>query len=445
MSTPNPTTKYFLASALPPDSAQPGMIISTPAQDREGDRVVPTGGDFSNFLKNPVLVWAHDYKTLPVGRVTSIEVQPDAIKATWDWLKNDEFADRVKNAWDQGVISAASIGFIPTESTPNSVGGNDITAWEMLELTLCVVPMNPTAVRAMKSLLDLTDAPAKKKAAPVTPALLTLLASLKCYMQESVTARPSGYDVSDATHAIDVLHRIGSSETADGHAHAAHLQSAATHVIQYLQEEFNEQFGIAPDGSPDISDAEIKDDDVDQDAATDTPFIPMDDDSKYPFVSATGLTGDAKIALVKGINEAVKARFVAKRGRRISAANEAKLKNAHAHLKAAHETVGEVLACVKDEVEPTDGTSADADNLGGDPTGMIALSLDDSLTFDVDDIVSLTVVPSPTLDTKDADVFDVDAATFSRALRDVVRDSLSQEVSAAMQTAIDRARGRVVV
>lgn len=427
-----PTIKYFLASAAL-GSDEPRMTITTPVSDREGDRVVPEGGDFKNFLKNPVLCYVHDYKQIPIGRVTSLEVQPGkGIDATWKWLENDELADRVKNAWDQGCLNASSIGFIPVESTPNGKG-SDITAWEMLELTLCPIPMNPTAVRAMKSLgfFEKPDAAVKKTL--VHPAMSGLLKAIEKYFGDPQVPRPSGYDVSDATHAINVLHQIGTSEVADGHAHAAHIQVAAQHVIQYLQGEFNEQFGIAADGSPDISDAEIKDD-ADQPSATSTPFIPMDDDSKYPFVSATGLTGDAKLALIKGINDAVQP-LIQKRGRRISAANEAKLKNAHAHLKAAHDTVGDVLACVKDEVEPTVGDGGDMDNLGGDTDGMIGLSLDDE-----DGVLDVE------LSTKDLDdTFDVDPAMLRATLTDVVRGSLQSEMTTAMQTAVDRARGRVVV
>lgn len=419
-----PSIKYFLSPASVGSDA-PRMTITTPAVDREGDRVVPEGGDFKNFLKNPVLCYVHDYKQIPIGRVTSLEVQPGkGIDATWDWLKNDELADRVKNAWEQGCINASSIGFIPNESTPNGTGGNDITGWEMLELTLCPIPMNPTAVRAMKSLGFF------EKAAPANPGIVELR-SKAVTLKAAFTAK--GYEFGQGLHAMGCVESLLAMES-DEPEQAAIIRQAGQHLLTYLQAEYDECYPSS-----------TKDEDgggVDQDAQLDEPMIPMDDDSKYPFVSATGLTGEAKIALVKGINAAVALRQ--KRGRRLSAANEARLKNAHAHIKAAHDTVGDVLDCVKDETRPTvAGGAGGDDDEGGDADGMIGLSLDDADDFVLDLSDEATRL---TMDVKGVeDALDVDPAALRAALTDIVRETLRGEVTTAMQNAVDRARGRVVV
>ena len=144
------------------DANLPTCTISTISADREGDRVIPEGGKFENFLKSPVLMWAHGgadhYSAVPIGSVVSLDVQPgQGIKASWKWLEGDAFADRIKNAWDQGVIRASSIGFKPIQATPNGQG-LDHESWELIELSLCAVPMNPEAVRTLKS-LGLMDDP----------------------------------------------------------------------------------------------------------------------------------------------------------------------------------------------------------------------------------------------------------------------------------------------
>ncbi len=414
--TGSPTVKYFLASAEPGTDA-PRMTITTNAVDREGDSVVPEGGDFKNFLKNPVLCWVHDYKQIPIGRVTSLEVQPGkGIDATWEWLKGDEFADRVKNAWEQNCLNASSIGFIPLETSPNGKG-MDVTKWELLELTLCPIPMNPTAVRAMKSLgFSVGD----EKAVADTREPLRAQAKT---LADAVTAK--GYEFScgiDAMRCVESLLGMESDEPEQ----AAVIRQAGQHLLTYLQQEYDECY---PAAQPN----------VEQDAQLDSPLIPMDDDSKYPFVSATGLTGDAKLALIKGINETFSARV--KRGRRLSAANEAKLKNAHAHLTAAHETVKDVLDCVKNETLPTVGDGSDEDNLGGDAGGMIALSLaDEDFVLDLDD------EPRLALDVKEVEgVMDVDPEMLRTAVREVLGEGLRADITNAVQTAVDRARGRVVV
>lgn len=144
------------ASTITASTEISSCIISTINADREGDRVIPEGGDFSNYMKSPVLLWAHGgtdgYSAVPIGSVTALEVQPgQGVWAEWKWLENDAFATRIKNAWQQGVIRASSIGFKPLVSTKNGVG-SDIEKWEMLELSLCAIPMNPEAVRSLKAL-----------------------------------------------------------------------------------------------------------------------------------------------------------------------------------------------------------------------------------------------------------------------------------------------------
>jgi hypothetical protein len=80
------------------------------------------------------------------------------ITASWKWLEGDPWADRVKNAWDQGVVRGTSIGFRPTKMEPNAQGGVDHLAWELLELSVCPIPANPEAVRTLKA-MGLMDAP----------------------------------------------------------------------------------------------------------------------------------------------------------------------------------------------------------------------------------------------------------------------------------------------
>ena len=143
---------------------EPEITISTSSLDREGDRVIPEGGDVSNFLKNPVLSWAHSRDAIPVGTITHLELGPQS-RIRWRWLKNDPFADRVRNAFEQDIIRASSIEFLPKPDgkRANADGGFDYTAWELLGVSLVPLPANAEAVRAFKSLGLLVDVPAYRK------------------------------------------------------------------------------------------------------------------------------------------------------------------------------------------------------------------------------------------------------------------------------------------
>lgn len=132
---------------------EPQITISTVALDRDRDEVQPEGGDFSAYLRNPVVLFGHDRSGLPVGSTTTLEVVPGrGIRARWRWLEGDPFADRVRNAFEQGALRAASIGFLPKASEPNGNGGRRFTKWELLEWSLVPLPANADAVRTLKAL-----------------------------------------------------------------------------------------------------------------------------------------------------------------------------------------------------------------------------------------------------------------------------------------------------
>ncbi len=128
------------------------ITISTRSLDRDGDVLEPNGANFEHYLLNPVVCWAHQMDTLPIGVTTSLTADANGIRAKWRWLQGDEFAERVKNAFDQGVVRAASIGFTPIESEPLPGGGWRFVKYEMLEWSLVSLPANAEALRCLKRL-----------------------------------------------------------------------------------------------------------------------------------------------------------------------------------------------------------------------------------------------------------------------------------------------------
>jgi hypothetical protein len=126
----------------------PRVTISTASVDSEHDRILQDGLRFRNPL--PVL-YGHDDKDLPVGQTTFITRQPGKTIAEWQWLENDERADKVRNAFEQQMLGA-SIGFVVEDSRPNDVGGLDIRSAVAHEFSLVVVPANGDCVKALTSM-----------------------------------------------------------------------------------------------------------------------------------------------------------------------------------------------------------------------------------------------------------------------------------------------------
>lgn len=112
------------------------------------------GIDYTAYGKNPVVLWNHDHAGmtaaagLPIGMTRKlVETGAGEIRAWFQFLEGDPFVDRVKNAWDQGFLRAASIGWRALETEPTSQGWRD-TRSELLEWSLVPVPADPGALRS---------------------------------------------------------------------------------------------------------------------------------------------------------------------------------------------------------------------------------------------------------------------------------------------------------
>lgn len=137
------------------------IIVNTGAFDREHDRVLPSGAKLDNYLRNPIMLWGHNYHEpgFVIGTAKDIRsdgrkiiVRPDLREPASD---NDPM-HIIRALWDAGIIRTASIGFLPlAEPKRNEKGGYDYEEWELLEISLVPVPANQEALRlAVKGLGD---------------------------------------------------------------------------------------------------------------------------------------------------------------------------------------------------------------------------------------------------------------------------------------------------
>jgi uncharacterized protein len=130
------------------------VLASTSAIDRQGDSIDQSGWDLANFLANPVILWAHDYSALPVGKSTDIRVTPDGLECEFEFApaEGNPMAQQVKTLFEQGYLNAVSVGFIPKQRN-----GSVITMAELLEISVVPVPANQEALRlAMSKGLDVS-------------------------------------------------------------------------------------------------------------------------------------------------------------------------------------------------------------------------------------------------------------------------------------------------
>ena len=128
-------------------------LITTGSVDRAGDVVEPGGADVGNYMKNPVVLRDHSYKSEDIiGKATSVEITKDGIWARTQFLDSDVGRDAY-NLVAEG-IGGWSIGFRPVEydSIKDDKGktkGFRFKKWELLEYSQVAIPMNQDIVNSM--------------------------------------------------------------------------------------------------------------------------------------------------------------------------------------------------------------------------------------------------------------------------------------------------------
>lgn len=129
------------------------FIASTSSIDRQGDSIDQAGWELDNFQKNPVILFAHNYSELPIGKAIDIVKGENTltIKIKFASEEANPKAQQVRRLVDDGMLSTTSVGFIQKERN-----GSIITRAELLEVSIVPVPANAEALRlAYKSLDDI--------------------------------------------------------------------------------------------------------------------------------------------------------------------------------------------------------------------------------------------------------------------------------------------------
>lgn len=134
------------------DTGTFSFIASTGAIDRQGEVIDPAGWQLKRFMDNPVILWAHRYDELPVGKATSLSTDAKGLYVEGVFASADANpkAQQVRKLYEDGMLSAVSVGFIPLERN-----GNIITKSELLEISVVPVPANPEALSLMKTSMQL--------------------------------------------------------------------------------------------------------------------------------------------------------------------------------------------------------------------------------------------------------------------------------------------------
>jgi HK97 family phage prohead protease len=149
-------------SAIDEEERSVTAVISSGAVDRDREVLMPKGMDAEEFQKNPVVLWAHDSGSPPIGKALWIKTKGQKITAKVKFALT-EFAEEIFQLFKGGFLKAFSVGFIPHDGhppTPKEIARNPelaearyiVSDWELLEFSAVPIPANPEALmQAIKS------------------------------------------------------------------------------------------------------------------------------------------------------------------------------------------------------------------------------------------------------------------------------------------------------
>ena len=140
------------------------IIGTDETRDRDGDIIRVNGWMLENYAKNPVFLWAHNYSSVPLGATSSVVRRRNPGRLEFKDIRFpteglNPFADMILNLYQQGIINASSVGFLPykwqdlekseeADQEPSMWRyGKEFVKQELLELSGCPVPSNPSALQ----------------------------------------------------------------------------------------------------------------------------------------------------------------------------------------------------------------------------------------------------------------------------------------------------------
>lgn len=128
------------------------FCLSDDTVDRMGDTIAAEGWELDGYRANPVVLWAHDSYSPPIGKGLALRVSDGRLLGDVEFAAADlyEFADLVYRLVKGGYINAGSVGFNPLEWSfardKEREFGIDFERQELLEFSVVPVPANAHAL-----------------------------------------------------------------------------------------------------------------------------------------------------------------------------------------------------------------------------------------------------------------------------------------------------------
>jgi HK97 family phage prohead protease len=147
-------------------------VGSDETKDRDKDFIHADGWKVGNFLKNPVIPWAHKYSNPPIAQAKAIKIEDGKLmfQPKFPTKEEYEFGHTIYQLYKGGFLRAFSVGFDPIKAKTivwddgegKTSMGTEFIEQELWEISACVVPSNPNALVEAKQAGIIDDAMEKQ-------------------------------------------------------------------------------------------------------------------------------------------------------------------------------------------------------------------------------------------------------------------------------------------
>lgn len=141
--------------AVRADAREADFVFSTDAEDRYGEVVDQATWQLGNFGLNPVALYAHNSRELPIGRAKDVGVVDGELRGTIVFASADG-NPRAENVWklvQEGVLRAVSVGFYSHSYRWEQIDDRErlvLSDNELIEISVVPIPANPEALARMR-------------------------------------------------------------------------------------------------------------------------------------------------------------------------------------------------------------------------------------------------------------------------------------------------------
>ena len=149
------------------------FIASTDAVDTYDEIVDQGSWELDKFLANPVILFAHNSRALPIGKAVDVGVKNGRLECTIEFATEDANpeAEKVWKLIQGGFLRAVSVGFIPRDYKWEKRDGKDVFVLygnSLREISVTPVPANHEALAKMRA-RAMAERSAKNEPNPASP------------------------------------------------------------------------------------------------------------------------------------------------------------------------------------------------------------------------------------------------------------------------------------